>query len=887
MSPGIAATLAQRGLVVTANNRLARSLRAHFDREQLAVGRRAWRSAAMLPWTAWLRQFWWQTEVGSGRREAARLLTDFQARLAWQTVIDRDPLSRNTWLGTSSRAVARLALASWSTTRAWQMDTAMLVEAADSSDSEAFARWAVAYEDHCGARGWIDEASLAGALAGAQLPQAVCARRPVRLVGFETFTPAQRAFLAALGGAGWDIQIEPLPRIEDGNIRRVHCEDSAEEIALAARWARAALSGGVAGRIAIVVPDLGSRRELVRRAFRDVFVPGWAEGVTAEAPVNISLGTALSDVGLIHAGLTLLRMLGTELDYREVGQLLRSPFVGGAAVEREARAHFDVTFRVRLGLSTPVTRIIDELDSAGLALGSHLRAALGEAGQDSLRLPSAWVRTISQFLVAAGWPGEAALNSEQYQALRTWHELLDAFAASDAVSPQMHRTEAVASLAQLAGEQVFQAETAADGIQVLGVLEALGHSFDHLWVCGLTADKWPPPARPDALLPLQLQRELGLPNSSPERSLERAAAILAAVSHSAPDVYLSCARRDRDEALDASPLIQSYGEISPGAIAAFDGLPRQFQLFEARPASLVQSDVAPPVECSERVPGGTRLMQLQSRCPARAFLEMRLGAFELRTPASGGDARLRGLIVHDALHRIFSDIQSSRQLKKVAQEELEKILHDSVEKAVAAAIPPNGAFARAIGQIESALCTAMLREFLRIELARPAFTIKAVERDREFSLGNLPLRVRPDRVDEMDSGMCMVIDFKTGATTKGSWLGDRPEEPQLPIYALALGATATAFVQLRRSGITWDGISAADVGIDGVMQPPFRDNVHKYEDWTALQAAWRRRLLAMAKEILDGDARLHRYRRDLAEGQWAMLTRIYDNVERDEAEDAE
>jgi hypothetical protein len=197
-------------------------------------------------------------------------------------------------------------------------------------------------------------------------------------------------------------------------------------------------------------------------------------------------------------------------------------------------------------------------------------------------------------------------------------------------------------------------------------------------------------------------------------------------------------------------------------------------------------------------------------------------------------------------------------------------------------------FRRALAEIESEICSGLITAFVRSEHARPAFTIVAMEKDREAELGGLPLHIRPDRVDELGAGTRIVIDYKTGEIGTGQWLGDRPEEPQLPIYALLLEADAIAFVQLRRAGIAWAGLARRDVGIPGVIEPAkLRRRNEKYADWAALRSAWQRRLLGMAAEILGGDARIHRGRgrRALAEGQWAMLTRIYESAGDDEAEE--
>ena len=51
--------------VVTANKRLARTLRSAYNNRQLAQGASAWPAPDVLSWNAWLRRLW---ESASGRK---------------------------------------------------------------------------------------------------------------------------------------------------------------------------------------------------------------------------------------------------------------------------------------------------------------------------------------------------------------------------------------------------------------------------------------------------------------------------------------------------------------------------------------------------------------------------------------------------------------------------------------------------------------------------------------------------------------------------------------------------------------------------------------------------------------------------------------------------
>jgi ATP-dependent helicase/nuclease subunit B len=55
----------------------------------------------------------------------------------------------------------------------------------------------------------------------------------------------------------------------------------------------------------------------------------------------------------------------------------------------------------------------------------------------------------------------------------------------------------------------------------------------------------------------------------------------------------------------------------------------------------------------------------------------------------------------------------------------------------------------------------------------------------------LDFQVRIDRVDRLADGARVLIDYKTGLAAP-DWRGDRPDNPQLPIYALLRPAALVA-----------------------------------------------------------------------------------------------
>ena len=150
--------------------------------------------------------------------------------------------------------------------------------------------------------------------------------------------------------------------------------------------------------------------------------------------------------------------------------------------------------------------------------------------------------------------------------------------------------------------------------------------------------------------------------------------------------------------------------------------------------------------------------------------------------------------------------------------------------------------------LERARLSKLAREWLEVEKARPPFEVAALEEKRRLAVGGLELSGRVDRVDRLESGGQAVIDYKAGKPSPNQWMDARPEDPQLPLYALNTeGVSAVAFAKLRTGEMRYMGFSRAKDAIP---------KVRSAENWGTLLEGWRRELDALGAGFAAGDARV-------------------------------
>jgi ATP-dependent helicase/nuclease subunit B len=849
--------------VATPNRRLAQSLRADFDQSRLAQGALAWESADILPFGALVERMWDDALYSELAPEMPVLLGPVQELALWQqAVANRRPDARLF----SDEAAAAECARSWQLAHAWRV--ALEATPFWNEDARAFLEWAEHYKRVTREGGHTDRARLPDVV----IPHVghAAIRRPLTLVlyGFDLLPPQVRDFLQALATTGTAILAsDPVP--QSGKVSRVCLADARSEILAAARWARSRLESG-ATRIGIVVPDLAHSRLRVHRHFANVLQPDHSIAQTPPVlPFNVSLGAPLAQAPIVADALHVLALARGEASFERVSRVVRSAFIAGGESERDARARLDARLRKRAAPvmsldalrrlcgsahSPPAPILVDRLDRL---------AKLKQASFSGTRNASEWAKLFSEALRAMGFPGERATDSAEHQAFARWHELLAEFATVDRVSPVLGCRDALRLLTSMANDAVFQPEAPDVPIQILGVLESAGLEFDHLWVMGLTDDAWPLPARPNPFMPVRLQRAAGIPQADPVSSLELDRRITDGWTRAAGEVVMSHSRMRDETELAPSPLVAAIDEAS---VESLDLAPLRL-LRDAIAGSgafdAIEDPTGPALAQASAPSGGTRVFRDQAACPFRAFANVRLAAEEMETPRPGLDPRDRGTLIHCMLANTWRVIRTRARLAEMSEADLDSVLEASAREAIEQVKRyRHDALSGRFAELEHERLVKTTREWLDIERARGDFEVVEIEEKHSLEFGGVSVNVKLDRVDRVPAGQHVVIDYKSGKCTASSWLGSRPQEPQMPMYALGItDVVAIAFAQVKTGEMAFKGL-ARDEGLLPRVDVVGKGKAKQQLPWPDLMKALRGELDAIGRAFAAGDARVDPKRRD-------------------------
>jgi probable DNA repair protein len=803
---------AARVTVVTPNKRLSQALMSEFDDFQTQKGLTVWEAPDILPFGAFVERLWEDALYSDLGEKLPLLLTPAQEQHLWEQA-----LKDSSFL--LKEGAARQCREAWRLVHQWRIRIGTGTE-----DALAFSRWAADYEKKTS--GEIDAARLpdlmAQHLASLKTPKLLVA------YAFDVLPLQTQEFFSRFEFT------HCIPDETEGACARTPYPSASQEIEAAAKWARARLEEG-RKRIGVVVPDLQQRRSEVARVFSRVMQPGY--NLPAQAgtpfPFNISLGRPLSSYPLVHFALGLVELAFHAVEFDQASHLIRSPFLGGADTELGRRASLDVKLRRDADATISLPRLIAGAEPAPL-LRKHLEQVF-EITKTRPVSPAEWARHFSALLEAAGFPGERALDSEEFQTRAKWHEMLAELSKVERLAERFSFEQAFGFLERLCSTTLFQPESPDAPIQVLGVLESAGLRFDCLWVSGLTDEAWPLTARPNPFIPIAAQKKAGIPQASAEASAALDKRLTDEWKRAAAEVVFSWPAKNKDKDLAPSPLIL---EVEEKPIAVPDYPRFRDLLFASRKLETFQDRKAPPV-VPGKVRGGTRVLADQAACPFRAFAKWRLSAVELEEPESGLDPRDRGKLLHALMREIWTRLRESS--------DLQRDVSSAIAQSADAAIKEMGIEGR-FAELERERLAKLANEWLDVERRRAPFKVLFTEQQRTVAVAGLKFESRIDRMDELAGGGHVLIDYKSSRMlTPKQWDGPRPDDPQLPLYAVAApeDLAAVVFARMRPGEMRFMGYSKAERALP---------RVEVYRDWQKLLAAWKRDAEALGQSFAAGEA---------------------------------
>ncbi len=827
-------------LLITPNRRLARQLKRSYSAAQQQPH---WQVPDIIPWEPYLQRCYSDLIV-AGHCDSV-LLSASQSAYLWQTIICSSPQGS---LLLNINDCAKQAQKAWQLMQEWQVSWDAL-ETNSTEDAQQFLHWAKQFEQACNEKHFI---------CSSQLPQLLLNNlehlpMPGNIIwyGFLEFTPMQQTLYEKVGALGITQHISQ-PQQAGVTVTQRAYQTLEDELSAMAQWANECHQQNPEHSIACVIPNLTALRSQLSSLFQKTFYPKQLFKTASECQAyNISGGIPLAKMPVIKAVFDLLQLSHWQIPLSLITDLLRCPYIKGAQTEMIARAQLEYDLYAHGEAMITQQRLI-ELSETSTPIFYELLNDVTQLEIKQQLAPSDMITLIMSCLRACGWPGERVLDSDEYQQMMRLKPLLDDFAGMDGLQASLTWHEAIQQLQQLAIKSIFQVETNDSQVHVLGLLEAAGNSYDKLWLANMHDDIMPSQAQPNPFIPIKLQKQLGLPHCSPGRELEYSEALLQSLLQAAPEIMISYPLQEGDRTLSPSPLLAEF----PGA--------KQLTRTESEPwvqaASLecLSDEKGPAINIGERIKGGTGVLKSQAQCPFQAFARYRLGARAIDELDIGLSHLDRGILVHEVLQCFWEEVKTHEALvQKTHWEPLLTDITQRILKRYQSYYP--SIVTDSFAAVEQTRIVTLIQRWLDLEKQRQPFSIVALEQPIKLNIANLALKGQVDRIDQLDTGALILIDYKTGFTRISDWFGERPSEPQLPLYAVqqAHAISGMVFAQVTARGMRFNGVTTEDEQIPQVKALAKLRVKDKAEDWEAQLTQWQQTLEGIAQEFSAGVAAIN------------------------------
>jgi probable DNA repair protein len=869
--------------VIPSTVRAARALRRRYNWQHRAAGSHGWRTPQILAWEPWLKTLW-DAAILCGA-ESRVLLNDAQETELWRQVLARDAAATQTM---SIAGLAKQAQQAWDAMNRYRI-TLKDVRNDGSIDAQAFSRWVIELEKIFRRFSFISSCQIEAALASVVRGGNLQLPKTVFLVGFDRTMPSQNLLIDAFRAQNCDVQLVELEPAADEPASPpivVYARTLDQEIASAASWIRATLLENPGQRIGVVAPVLGELRGRIDAAFRRVLAPSSMDihASSVRLPYEFSLGTPMHRIPAIRTALTLLQWLETALLAEEISWLVvHGGFGSGPS---DTRAILDKRFRERdFQLGGPVSffSFLQWLSAFGNKEdGSPLRRTLERVALTAKRQNlkknrsyADWREGIEELLAAADWNLLTAIDSAEYQLLRRWNGLLNELSSLSAVAGPVSFSAALDKLKTLAANMLFILETQNAPVQILGASEAAGLTFDSIWWINAQVTSWPIHGHVQPFLPWGVQRAVHMPYADPTTDAAFALRVTKRIFASAKTVIASFALQESDPTaasthvpspeIAVSPVVRDVFPNAP-LVAVEDFFPDQIPAqADANTSALqtVEEEPAVPFQGSQ-VRGGVTFLKQQAACPFRAFAELRLGTEPLAEPENGLLPAVQGTILHEVLQNFWDEMQSQEKLLESTEDRLRQMLHGHIQSALRRFFEhADEPWQKSLLEIEANRIEDRLLAWLEVEKQRSGFTVLKTEDTLEhMHLGGVELRCRIDRIDRVEQGI-VLMDYKAGDVSSNACDGERPDEPQLPAYAVLRQASGTEEKPL--AGIAFAGLHPKNVdftvigSLPGIFPAvPGRTNNKRAnlspEEMQRQREEWRTTLTRLAEDFLAGVA---------------------------------
>lgn len=624
-----------------------------------------------------------------------------------------------------------------------------------------------------------------------------------------------------------------------------------DEIYECARWIQHILKESPNAHIGVIAPNpqivaSNLQREILRQLQKDsipFFYP----------KINTSNHTSpFKSDAVIYTILFALRILENDtVDTETFCQFLRSPFLQGSAAELESRLGLELFLRRKQSHLSSISHQISLLNHEDGEFYSPRLADALIASRNLIRR-NKYSKTpfelshVFRKLSVILFPELPTFSQYTATQLKTFTMSTQQLARLTPITGRLSYKQALTRLWLLCADETKKRSYDSNSqISLYTPNDALGLYYTHTWFLSFNDISYPEQIQKNPFLPIAFTEKY----SSPEILLKKSEqTVLDILNSTAEGIKLSYAIQDDDLKQNPSQLL---GNLQTSHI-----LVNKERKMAPCEIEVIDDNAFVKLKENEAVKGGSQLITNQAECPFQAFAKHRLNVSALQNFTLGVSPMERGTALHIGLDHLFKKIRSRQHIELISSSKRRKIMDDAVSMSIKylrhhypLVVTPN------FEVTERERLYVLFQEFLSKEQQRHSFTVIESEKECFFRIADLDLRLRIDRVDEIENDEIILIDYKSGSTTPSlrpeSWRLTRSDNLQLPLYFFAYQATSKKKV----TGLVFAQVNSEELKYNSLLKSDnFCENSKRIsnEKWGELQQIWEANIYSLAKEFKEG-----------------------------------
>lgn len=848
----------------------------------------AWPRPAVFAIDIYLQQLWQAAATrGIAPFFEIDLLDRFNEQLLWiqllESSYDKYPLLN---IEEAANSVAR----SYQFFKQWDLSSHSDIEQyRNAADFQVFLKWCEEFETLCDERK-VASLSDANKLIISNIEKLrVLLPKHLVLVNFKQPPPLYTALFDALASTSvieWKTQTSDhtaqnlKEALLSRQCTRTRYQDISAEIAACLDWCEDKAKENQQTHIGLIIDHGRTLEPLIDEAlFRRSLSNG--DGLETAGFLNRFRGNeVLANSPSINFALTILELNNERIQTERFCKILQSANTISADTELQSRLALEIYLRKNVEAKSRLSQLRDIMQHKGRThhcpiLAKALLKFTQIGRQAKTRQPlRQWLHLFSQQLQILGWPGNKTGAAEKSH-IQQWRHCAHRLSASSSVLGDISITAALQKL------NAFLRQTNStlhfdEGLQIslVDIEEAQDFTFNFAWIMAVDNRHWPAAINPVSFLPYSLQKKAAMPGCSSQQQFETAITQLIQLrKNTSEELVISYHQLEEELEIRPSALLKNVefssvqtSSVQTGSVqTAASKINSEAKLKPAKNIEHFQEKLYIPFLADEKIRGGSSLLSNQSNCPFRAFSSNRLNVSSLDEFSSGLNPIARGNALHLALEKLGKAYKNSDELAQLSAAEKDTMLADCVTPAIKLLrkqYPET--MSPAFSALEQTRLIQLLQGFLTLEKTRSNFSIHSVEEKLSWEHSQhsqLSLTFRIDRIDQIEDGSLVLIDYKTGKKTNYKWFDDRPDDLQLPLYQIAVtgkaGAnqknpaiSATLICQLNAESTSLFGTTDLDS-----IHPDIRplSAIKAFSgSWTELQGRWNTIIYSLIKEFESG-----------------------------------